>query len=69
MKLFRLLVSDLQCHLEAVCASDSDEDSEEDGGSLADEAHWETEDDPDPDLHDDPLLQLDMHVCSLVTSL
>ena len=74
MKIVRLLVSDLQSHLEA--AADSEEDTQSDSGEEAagdsgrgleailhavEEEQWE-ETEEDPDLQSDPLLQLDMQV-------
>lgn len=71
MKIVRLLVADLQSHLEAVAEedthSDSSGDGEEDAGCVKtmeallhlNEEQWEESED-DPDLQDDPLLQLDI---------
>lgn len=71
MKIVRLLVADLQSHLEAVAedthSDSSGDEEEEDAGCVkriaallhSDEEQWEESED-DPDLQDDPLLQLDM---------
>lgn len=70
VKIVRLLVADLQSQLEAECEetqSDSSADGEEDTGCVkrieallrSDEEQWEESED-DPDLQDDPLLQLDL---------
>lgn len=70
VKIVHLLVADLQSHLEAVAEdtqSDSSGDGEEETGSVKrmeallhlNEEQWEESED-DPDLQDDPLLQLDI---------
>lgn len=73
VKIMRLLVSDLQSHLEAEADSEGSESSggEEEGGNVrsmeallhSEEGQWEESED-DPDLQDDPLLQLDVQVGS-----
>lgn len=70
VKIVRLLVSDLQSYLEAAEeGSEGGSEGEEDGvGGMeallqAEEDCQESEEsEDDPDFHDDPLLQLDMHV-------
>ena len=68
VKIVRLLVSDLQSHLEE--ADEGSEEGEEGDGVRAMEALLQAEEncqeseesEDDPDFHDDPLLQLDLHV-------
>ena len=71
VKIVRLLVSDLQSHLEASAESEGSECSAEEEGneevremeSLLTSEDGESEEfDKDPELHGDPLLQMDLQV-------
>ena len=77
VKILRLLLSDLQAHVEA--SADTDEEGSECSGEeeademvkdmeallKSEDGQWE-EPEEDPDLHGDPMLQLDMQVYKVV---